>query len=143
MIRYWLPRFILAGVLVFAARGELWAQTTGTIRGTVTDPSGAVIPGARITAILEQGSLTRGAQTSGEGTYVFPALPVGLYTVVVKAEGFQEYRQSEVEVQIGHVALVNIGLELGTLAQVITAEAAPPWWKPPARKWAPWCRTVR
>ena len=51
---------------------------------------------------------------------------MGHYTVVVKAEGFQEYRQPEVEVQIGHVALVNVGLELGTLAQVITAEAAAP-----------------
>ena len=55
-----------------------------------------------------------------------PRLPVGRYTVVVKAEGFQEYRQSEVEVQIGHVVLVNVGLELGTLAQVITAEAQAP-----------------
>jgi len=65
------------------------------------------------------------------------------YTVVMKAEGFQEYRQSEVEVQIGHVVLVNASLELGTLAQVITAEARLPWWRLRTPKWALWCLTAR
>jgi hypothetical protein len=73
-----------------------------------------------------QANSTRASETNVEGAYVLPSLPVGRYTVVVKAEGFQEYRQAEVEVQIGHVVLVNVGLELGTLAQVITAEAAAP-----------------
>jgi hypothetical protein len=123
---YLLPRFLLFNVLIFAASGGLWAQTTGTIRGTVADPSGAVVPGAKVAAILMQANVTRATETNAEGVYVFPALPVGQYSVVVKAEGFQEYRQPEVEVQIGHVALVNVGLELGTLAQVITAEAAAP-----------------
>jgi hypothetical protein len=113
-------------VWVFAAGGSLWAQTTGTIRGTVTDPSGAVIPAAQVTAILTQANASRATETNAEGVYVFPTLPVGRYTVVVKVEGFEEYRQAEVEVQIGHVTVVNAALELGTLAQVITAEAAPP-----------------
>ena len=129
-------------MFIFAAGGGLWAQTTGTIRGTVADPSGAVVPGAQVAVILTQAYLSRSTQTNAEGEYVFPALPVGRYTVVVKAPGFQEYRQSDVEVQIGHVTLVNVGLELGTLAQVITAEARRPWWKPPTRKWARWCRTA-
>ena len=126
MKRYLLPRFLLFNVLIFAVGGGLWAQTTGTIRGTVADPSGAVVPGAQVAAILAQAYVSRATQTNAEGEYVFPALPVGRYTVVVKAPGFQEYRQSEVEVQIGHVTLVNVGLELGTLAQVITAEAQAP-----------------
>ena len=126
MKRYLLPRFLLMIVFIFAAAGGLWAQTTGTIRGTVADPSGAVVPGAQVTAILAQAYVSRTTQTNAEGEYVFPALPVGRYTVVVKAPGFREYRQSEVEVQIGHVTLVNVGLELGTLAQVVTAEAQAP-----------------
>ncbi len=124
--RYLLSCCLFLNVYIFAGAGGLWAQTTGTIRGTVADPSGAVVPGAKVAAILMQANITRATETNAEGVYVFPALPVGHYTVVVKAEGFQEYRQPEVEVQIGHVALVNVGLELGTLAQVITAEAAAP-----------------
>jgi len=98
--------------LIFTAGGGLWAQTTGTIRGTVADPSGAVVPGAQVTAILMQANTTRATETKLDGTYVLTSLAVGRYTVVMKAEGFQEYRQSEVEVQIGHVVLVNASLEL-------------------------------
>ncbi len=122
----WLPRLLLFTVLIFGVCGGLCAQTTGTIRGTVADPSGAVIPGAQVTAILIQANSTRETETKLDGTYILTSLPVGRYTVVVRADGFQEYRQAEVEVQIGHVVLVNVGLELGTLAQVITAEAQAP-----------------
>ena len=121
-----LPRFLLIIVYFLAAGTNLWAQTTGTIRGTVQDPSGAIVPGAQIAAILAQAYVNRTTQANAEGQYVLPALPVGLYTVVVKAPGFQEYRQSDVEVEIGHVTLANVSLELGTLAQVITAEAQAP-----------------
>jgi hypothetical protein len=116
----------LLNMLVFAFGSSLWAQTTGTIRGTVTDPSGALVPGAVVTATLAQAYVNRTTQSDAEGQYVLPALPVGRYTVVVKASGFQEYRQPEVDVQIGHVAIVRAGLQLGTLAQVITAEAQAP-----------------
>jgi hypothetical protein len=124
--KYLFRRFLVCNLSIFAAAGSLWAQTTGTIRGTVTDPSGAVIPGAQVAAILTQANASRATQTNPEGEYVLPALPVGQYTVVVKSPGFREYRQAEVEVQIGHVTLVNVGLELGTLAQVVTAEALAP-----------------
>ena len=124
--RHLLPRIFCLVVFIFVTGGGLWAQTTGTIRGTVADPSGAVVPGAQVMAILAQAYVSRTTQTNAEGEYVFPALPVGRYTVVVKAPGFHEYRQSEVEVQIGHVTLANVSLELGTLAQVVTAEAQAP-----------------
>jgi hypothetical protein len=122
----WLSRFLLFNVLTFAVGGNLWALTTGTIRGTVADPTGAVVPGAQVTAILTQANSNRATETKLDGTYILTSLPVGRYTVVVKADGFQEYRQAEVVVQVGHVVLVNVGLELGTLAQVITAEAQAP-----------------
>ena len=126
MKQYLLPRFLLFIVSLFAAGSSLRAQTTGTIRGTVQDPSGAIVPGAQVAAILTQTDVNRTTQANAEGQYVFPALPVGIYTVVVKAPGFQEYRQSDVEVEIGHVTLANVSLELGTLAQVVTAEAQAP-----------------
>ena len=121
-----LSRVLTLWVVMLSAVSGLWGQTTGTIRGTVKDPSGAVIPGARVRAVLAEAYVNRTTQTTEEGDYVFPALPVGRYTVVVVAEGFREFRQLDVEVQIGHVAIVNADLQLGTLAQVVTAEAIAP-----------------
>jgi len=102
------------------------AQTTGTIRGTVTDPSGAVIPGAKVAAVLGGTYVTRNTQTDQDGDFVFPALAVGHYTVVVDAEGFKEFQQHDVELSIGRVVVINAKLELGPLAQVVTAEATAP-----------------
>ena len=121
-----LSRVLTLWVVILSAVGGLWGQTTGTIRGTVKDPSGAVIPGARVKAVLAEASVHRTTQTTEEGDYVFPALPVGRYTVVVQADGFREFQQLDVEVQIGRVAIVNADLQLGTLAQVVTAEAIAP-----------------
>ena len=120
------PRVLILFVFIVVTGGGLWAQTTGTIRGTVADPSGAVVPGAQVEAILAQAYVSRTTQSNAEGEFVFPALPVGRYTVIVKAPGFREYQQSNVEVQIGHVTLANANLELGTLAQVVMAVAEAP-----------------
>ena len=112
------------GTLVFALTG--WAQTTGTIRGTVFDPSGAVVPGARVGAILGGTYVARTTNTAPDGDYIFPELPVGHYTVVVDADGFKEFVTRNIEVSIGHVAVVNAKLELGTVAEVVNAEAVAP-----------------
>jgi hypothetical protein len=115
----------LMAILLSVTRG-LWGQTTGTIRGAVRDPSGAVIPGARVTAVLAEAYASRTTVTNADGEYVFPALSVGLYSVVVDAEGFREFRQVDIEVRIGHVVIVDADLQLGTLAQVVTTLATAP-----------------
>jgi Carboxypeptidase regulatory-like domain len=66
------------------------AQTTGVVRGTVKDPSGAVIGGAKITAIVQATNATRTATSDIRGEYVFPTLPVGKYTVEIEAPGFKK-----------------------------------------------------
>ena len=121
-----LARVLFLMAVIFAAVSGLWGQTTGTIRGTVKDPSGAVIPGARVKAVLAEAYASRSTATTADGEYAFPALPVGRYAVVVEAEGFREFRQLDVEVRIGHVVIVNADLQLGTLAQVVTALASAP-----------------
>jgi len=118
---------VLAGLFVsLAACGSLWAQTTGTIRGSVTDPSGAVIPGARVGAVLSGTFANRQITTDQDGDFVFPALAVGHYTVVVDFEGFSEFQARDVEVNIGRVTVVNARLQLASVAQVVTAEATAP-----------------
>jgi hypothetical protein len=109
-----------------SSSGAGWAQTTGTIRGTVTDPSGAVVPGANLTAVQSGTHISRATTTNENGDYEFPALPVGRYTVGALVAGFKEARLNEIEVRLGHVSVVDLKLELGPVAQVVTAEAAAP-----------------
>ena len=63
-------------------------QTLGGITGTVTDESGAVIPGATVTAVGDQTKLTRAIQSSDTGAYLFTNLPIGTYTITVTHTGF-------------------------------------------------------
>src|ERR1051326_7400170 len=68
----------------------LWAaDPTGTIAGTVLDPSGAAIVGAKVTATNINTGLKREATTASDGGYVFPLVPVGVYSVTVEAQGFR------------------------------------------------------
>ena len=101
-------------------------QTTGDIRGIVKDPSGAVVPHARVTASLSASGIERKV-TSGEGgEFTIPTLPVGTYTVRIEAPGFKVFEQDQVVIDIGHVAQISATLAIGESSQVITAEASAP-----------------
>jgi hypothetical protein len=113
-------------LLLVISSSSSWAQTTGTIRGTVTDPSGAVVPGAGVTATQLDTHVIRTTATSESGEYEFPALPVGRYAVETQVPGFKLARLTDIEVRLGHVSVVAVKLELGPVAQVVTAEAAAP-----------------
>src|ERR1700728_2783088 len=67
----------------------IWAQATGAIVGTVTDPTGAVIPGAKITAKRVETGVSQSTVTGGSGTYTIPNLVVGTYDVTAEGGGFK------------------------------------------------------
>src|SRR5438309_1524135 len=98
-------RWINLAVLAFLSIHSTFAQTTGVIRGTVKDPSGAVVGGAKVTAILQGTNTARNAATDIRGEYVFPTLPVGKYTVEMEASGFKKYVNRDLDVTIGHVII--------------------------------------
>ena len=104
----------------------LTAQTTGDIRGIVKDPSGAVVPNARVTATVAASGIERKAMSSGSGEFTIPTLPVGTYSVRIEASGFKTFEQENVIVDIGHVAQVSASLELGASSQIVTAESQAP-----------------
>ncbi len=68
-----------------------WGQTNGEIRGTVNDPSGAVVPGATVTATLTGTDTTRGATSDKDGAFDIPELAVGNYDVAADAQGFKKF----------------------------------------------------
>src|SRR6059036_3144812 len=86
----------------FGAAGLIWAQTDrGTITGSVTDPSGAVIVGAKVTATNTATRASTETITTSTGKYTVPLLRPGTYEVTVEQTGFKKYIQTGVIVEVG------------------------------------------
>ncbi len=98
---------------------------TGTIQGTVTDPSGAVVAGASVIATNLATGVTTGRRTTDAGFFVLALLPAGEYTVTVRASGFQSFVQEHVVLDALQVIGLSPKLQLGQANQSITVEAAP------------------
>src|ERR1700758_1873999 len=94
-------------------------QITGSIRGTVTDPSGAVIQGASVTARQAETGLSRMTTTDREGNYVLLELPVGHYSLQVAAKGFQEHVQNGITLNVNETASVSTRLAIGSEKQQV------------------------
>lgn len=113
-------------VVCLTVVGAANAQNTGTIVGTVSDPSGATIAGAKITAQSAQEGLTRQTNTNASGAYVLSALPIGTYTVTVEATGFERYANNAVRVDADQNVRVDAALKTGQVNEEVTVSSAPP-----------------
>jgi Carboxypeptidase regulatory-like domain len=102
------------------ASGALAQQTTGTLRGVLTDDSGAVIPAAKVT--IEGSGVSKAAQTQADGSYTFPGLAPGQYTVSVNFPGFSSFSKA-VAVSAGGTVQVPIQLSLATEKQEVSVQA--------------------
>jgi outer membrane receptor protein involved in Fe transport len=94
-------------------------QITGNIRGTVTDPSGAVIQGASVTARQAETGLSRMTTTDREGNYVLLELPVGHYSLQVASKGFEEYVHDGITLNVDETASVSPHLAVGSEKQQV------------------------
>ena len=104
-----------------------WAQlSTAELNGRVTDSSGAVLPGVTVTATQTATGLERTAVTDGEGVYLLTNLPPGPYRLEVSLQGFRSYVQTGLVLTVGATPTVNAALELGSLEETVTVEAAAP-----------------
>jgi hypothetical protein len=103
--------------------GTAWGQTTGTIRGTATDQTGAVVPGATVTVTLAGTDSSRTVNTDSDGGFDVPELAVGTYVVTAEAKGFKKFVAKDVVVSIGHVNLVTVSFQLGGSTETVTVEA--------------------
>ncbi len=108
--------FLLMAMVLFTV--SVFAQTTGSISGTVTDSNGAVIPNANV-EIKGEGGQKFTANTTESGTYKIPAVGNGFYTVTITAKGFKKVVTSNVKVDVGVPTTVNSTLEVGGVDQVV------------------------
>lgn len=98
-------------------------QITGNIRGTVVDPSGAVIRGAEVTARQAETGLSRSAATDRNGNYVLLELPVGHYRLQAEAKGFQKYVQNGITLNVNETASVSPHLAVGSETEQVLVSA--------------------
>lgn len=121
-------RIVVLSILAALLGGGVWSQTTsGTITGTVIDPSGAVVPAAGVTLRDEGSGDTRKVVASDGGEFIFPALRPGSYTVTVEKAGFQTTRQTGVVLSLSdRLALGNIRLAVGKSSDSVTVTGETP-----------------
>jgi outer membrane receptor protein involved in Fe transport len=98
-------------------------QITGNIRGIVTDPSGALVPGASVTARQSETGLSRETTSDRNGSYVLQELPVGHYRLKAAAKGFEEYVQDGITLDVNQTASVSPHLTVGSEKQQVLVSA--------------------
>jgi len=111
--------------LVFAT-GAIFAQSTGVIQGSVTDPSGAAIPKASVTVRNTDTGQERNFTTDDTGLYVVPSLPVGRYQVSVKAPGLQTTAANDVVLEVGRTVQQDFHLAVASATQTVEIVASSP-----------------
>src|SRR5260370_36739404 len=123
-----LTYLLLVGIVLLSlGNGNAFGQATasGTIQGTVTDKSGAVVTGAQVVAKNKATDLSRTATSSDTGDFRFELLPVGDYTVTVSKTGFATFAQT-IEILIGQTVTVNAELKPGAASELIEVTTEPP-----------------
>src|SRR5262245_4460944 len=122
-----------AGIAVVVIAGALLLATptgaqvaTGTILGTVTDTSGAAVPGAEVTATNLDTQFSRSTATDLQGQYSLLLMPVGKYRVDFKLDGFKNLSQTDVVLQVGRNARIDAAIEPGNISESISVVASAP-----------------
>ena len=111
---------LMAGILLTTLAEPSPAQLpTGTILGTVADQTGAVVPDVTVTATNTETGVSRLTRAGNNGTYRFPSLPVGTYTVQAEKGGFQTMIQSGLRLAVGQEAVLNFRLQVGQVADLL------------------------
>jgi hypothetical protein len=113
-----------AGVLLLHAC--MFAQATGTISGSVTDPSAAAVPDAKVTATLVSQNVSRSTVSDSEGYYIFNALLPGQYRITAEKPGFQRTVRTEVSLAVNLNVRVDLAMRLGEITQTVEVTATAP-----------------
>src|SRR5262245_60383357 len=119
----------IAALLVALSVAHPLAQSqaiNGTIEGTITDQSGAAVPGVTVTVSNIDTGDSRVVVSSGSGVYRAPLLPLGRYKVSAEIQGFRKFEQQGLTLSAGQTAIVNISLSVGNMSEAVTVTSESP-----------------
>ena len=112
------PPFVVFAAI--CAASILNAQVAGTISGFVKDPTGAIVPGANITAVLTGQQLTRTALSDSTGFYNMLSMPPGVYEIATMSQGFEKQVQAGVRLTSGESLRVDVTLKVGSIQSEVS-----------------------
>src|SRR5687767_3939251 len=116
-------RLALLAMLTLGIPGFIYAQTqitTGGIQGTVTDATGAQLPGVSVEARHTATNQARTQTTGGDGRFVFLALPPGTYRLTFTLGGFATHVQEDVPITVGQTVTLPVAMKVGGVAETVT-----------------------
>src|SRR5580765_1323270 len=117
-VRPWTALFSI--LIVLGCSTPSFAQVSGSISGTVKDPSGAVVPGVSVTAVNTVLGTMFSTTTDGQGLYSFPKLPVARYDLTLQIDGFRPLKRTGIQVDADGALQINATLELGEQTETVT-----------------------
>ena len=120
------PMFLFGVLFLLLSATAAWGQSTGAIRGTVTDQNGAALTGAKITVKNVATAQERTAESDSTGGYMVASLPVGTYDVTVEASGMQPTKFTGLVLNVSQTVVQDAKLSIAQTTQVITVEAEAP-----------------
>src|SRR3989441_12290306 len=103
--------------------GDIWAQATAQIAGTVRDQSGAVLPGVEVTMTQAETGVARSAVANETGSYVLSNLPIGPYRLEAGLPGFRTFVQTGIVLQVNGSPVINPVLEVGQVSEQVEVQA--------------------
>src|SRR5262245_43144806 len=121
-MRNFFSKFLFVLVVLALCGLPIFGQSTanGSLTGTVTDPTGAVVPGASVTVKNNETSQEFTAKTSDEGTFTIPALATGMYTATISVKNFKQAKVTEIKIDAGKPSSITVALEIGSQAETVT-----------------------
>lgn len=120
----WIAFFVLTALMACFMTTASAQVSTASINGTVTDPSGALIPGATVTLKNLATNVERSTTTNTAGNYVLVNINPGRYTITVHKDGFTTATQPEFELQVNQTSTLDFSLHVGSTVESVTVEAA-------------------
>src|SRR5438270_1637173 len=117
---------LASGMLLFTIAAVAQESGGATINGTITDPSGALIAGAKVTATQTTTGAQRSTQSSNAGLYSLSALNAGTYDVIVEAPGFKQAKFAAVQAAVGAVVTLDAHLAVGSATESVDVSAEAP-----------------
>ncbi len=116
--------FVQVALLVSVSHAAFAQSANGTLQGTVTDSTGAVVPGATVHVQAVQTGVARDTTTNSDGFYSASNLNAGAYTVTVSAQGFATYKQNDVVLSVGAVRELDMSITVSTSEVTVNVEAS-------------------
>ena len=109
--------------VLLLATGTVYGSVTASISGTVSDSTGAVIAKASVTARNIDTGIVNSTQTNAQGFYSFPAIPTGKYEVDIRATGFEEYRQTDLVLDVNTALRIDAAMKVGAVTEQVSVSA--------------------